>query len=80
MCIRDSGSPTLRFTHRTARVTIVLTDYTEGLPSVRLTGLSTEGGNPAEITPVSYTHLDVYKRQFIHSPWRYSHAFHGDYG
>ena len=30
------GSPTLRFTHRTARVTIV---------------------------PVSYTHLDVYKRQ-----------------
>ena len=25
------GSPTLRFTHRTARVTIVLTDYTEGL-------------------------------------------------
>ena len=44
------GSPTLRFTHRTARVTIVLTDYTEGLASVRLTGLSTEGGNPAEIT------------------------------
>ena len=32
------GSPTLRFTHRTARVTIVL-------------------------TAVSYTHLDVYKRQ-----------------
>ena len=25
------GSPTLRFTHRTARVTVVLTDYTEGL-------------------------------------------------
>ena len=45
------GSPTLRFTHRTARVTIVLTDYTEGLASVQLTGLSTEGGNPAEITP-----------------------------
>ena len=45
------GSPTLRFTHRTARVTIVLTDYAEGLASVRLTGLSTEGGNPAEITP-----------------------------
>ena len=44
------GSPTLRFTHRTARVTVVLTDYTEGLASVRLTGLSTEGGNPAEIT------------------------------
>ena len=45
------GSPTLRFTHRTARVTIVLTDYTEGLASVRLTGLSTEGDNPAEIIP-----------------------------
>ena len=45
------GSPTLRFTHRTARVTIVLTDYTEGLASVQLTGLSTKGDNPAEITP-----------------------------
>ena len=45
------GSSTLRFTHRTARVTIVLTDYTEGLATVRLTGLSTEGDNPAEITP-----------------------------
>ena len=45
------GSPTLRFTHRTARVTVVLTDYTEGLASVRLTGLSTEGDNLAEITP-----------------------------
>ena len=45
------GSPTLRFTHRTARVTIVLTDYTEGLASVWLSGLSTEGDNPAEITP-----------------------------
>ena len=45
------GSPTLRFTHRTARVTIVLTDYTEGLASVRLTGLSTEGDNPDIITP-----------------------------
>ena len=45
------GSPTLHFTHRTARVTIVLTDYTEGLSSVQLTGLSTKGDNPAEITP-----------------------------
>ena len=45
------GSPTLRFTHRTARVTVVLTDYTEGLASVRLTGLSTEGDNPDIITP-----------------------------
>ena len=45
------GSPTLRFTHHTALVTIVLTDYTEGLASVQLTGLSTEGDNPAIIVP-----------------------------
>ena len=45
------GSPTLRFTHRTARVTIVLTDYTEGLASVQQTGLSTEGDNPDIIVP-----------------------------
>ena len=45
------GSPTLRFTHRTARVTIVLTDYTEELASVQLTGLSTEGDNPDIIVP-----------------------------
>ena len=45
------GSPTLRFTHRTARVTVVLTDYTEGLASVQLTGLSTEGDNPDIIAP-----------------------------
>lgn len=45
------GSPRLRFTHRTARVTIVLTDYTEGLASVQLTGLSTEGDNPDIIVP-----------------------------
>lgn len=45
------GSPTLRFTHHTARVTVILTDYTEGLASVRLTGLSTENDNPDIITP-----------------------------
>ena len=45
------GNPTLRFTHRTARVTVILTDYTEGMASVKLTGLSTENGNPAEIAP-----------------------------
>ena len=45
------GNPTLRFTHRTARVTVVLTDYTEEQIFVRLTGLSTENGNPAVITP-----------------------------
>lgn len=45
------GSPTLRFTHRTARVTVVLTNYTEGLASVQLTGLSTKGDNPDIIVP-----------------------------
>ena len=32
-------------------MTVVLTDYTEGLASVRLTGLSTENDNPDKITP-----------------------------
>lgn len=45
------GNPTLRFTHGTARVTVILTDYTEGMASVKLTGLSTENGNPAQIIP-----------------------------
>ena len=45
------GSPTLRFTYRTARVTVVLTDYTEGLASVQLTGVSTAGDNPDIIVP-----------------------------
>ena len=45
------GNPTLRFTHRTARVTVILTDYTEEMASVKLTGLSTENGNPAQIIP-----------------------------
>ena len=45
------GNPTLRFTHRTARVTVVLTEYTEEQIFVRLTGLSTENGNPAVIAP-----------------------------
>ena len=45
------GNPTLRFTHRTARVTVALTDYTEERMFVRLTGLSTADGNPAVIAP-----------------------------
>ena len=62
------GNPTLRFTHRTARVTVILTDYTEGLKSVSLTGLSTEGGNPAEITPCdkgSYTYTALVAPQSV---------------
>ena len=49
------GNPTLRFTHRTARVTVVLTDYTEEQMFVWLTGLSTENGNPAVIAPQTVT-------------------------
>ena len=45
------GNPTLRFTHRTARITVILTDYTEEQMFVWLTGLSTENGNPAVIAP-----------------------------
>ena len=62
------GNPTLRFTHRTARVTIVLTDYTEGLASVRLTSLSTEGGNPDIIVPYdkgSNTHTALVAPQSV---------------
>ena len=45
------GNPTLRFTHRTARVTVILTDYTEERMFVRLTGLSSESVAPDVITP-----------------------------
>ena len=45
------GNPTLRFTHRTARVTVALTDRPEESMNVRLTGLSTENENPAVIAP-----------------------------
>ena len=49
------GNPTLRFTHRTARVTVILTDYTEERMFVRLTGLSTE--NPYNKGGDTYTAL-----------------------
>ena len=45
------GNTTLRFTHRTARVTVALTDCPEESMNVRLTGLSTENENPAVIAP-----------------------------
>ena len=45
------GNPMLRFTHRTARVTVALTNRPEESMNVRLTGLSTENENPAVITP-----------------------------
>ena len=45
------ANPTLHFTHRTARVTVALTDCPEESMNVRLTGLSTENENPAVIAP-----------------------------
>ncbi len=45
------ATPTLRFTHRTARVTVALTNRPEESMNVRLTGLSTENENPAVIAP-----------------------------
>ena len=45
------ANPTLHFTHRTARVTVALTDRPEESMNVQLTGLSTVDGNPAAITP-----------------------------
>ena len=45
------SDPKLTFTHRTARVTVALTDCPEESMNVRLTGLSTENENPAVITP-----------------------------
>ena len=49
------GAPSLKFTHRTARLTVTLTPG-DGINSVeeatlKFTGLDTEGGNPASITP-----------------------------
>ena len=45
------ANPMLRFTHRTARVTVALTNRPEESMKVRLTGLSTENENPAVIAP-----------------------------
>ena len=45
------ANPTLRFTHRTARVTVALTNRPEESMNVRLTGLSIENENPAVIAP-----------------------------
>lgn len=45
------ANPTLRFTHRTARVTVALTNRPEESMNVWLTGLSTENENPAVIAP-----------------------------
>ena len=72
------GSPIARFTHRTARVTIVLTDYTEGLASVQLTGLSTEGDNPDIIVPYdkgSNTYTAIVAPQNVGS-WHYLYYLH----
>lgn len=45
----NGGTPTLHFTHRTARISLTLSGSTSDVSSVRLTNLSTDGGNPGEI-------------------------------
>ena len=48
-CITSEGTPTLHFTHRTARISLTLSGSTSDVSSVRLTNLSTADGNPGEI-------------------------------
>lgn len=45
----NGGTPTLDFTHRTARISLTLSGSTSDVSSVRLTNLSTANGNPGEI-------------------------------
>ena len=45
----NEGTPTLAFTHRTARISLTLSGSTSDVSSVRLTNLSTADGNPGEI-------------------------------
>lgn len=57
--------PTLEFTHRTARLTVTLTPG-DGINRVeeatlKFTGLDTEGGNPASITPYHTAETVVYE-------------------
>lgn len=57
--------PILEFTHRTARLTVTLTPG-DGINSVeeatlKFTGLDTEGGNPASITPYHTVGTVVYE-------------------
>ena len=45
----NGGTPTLAFTHRTARIVVTVSSGTSSISSVRLTNLSTADGNPGEI-------------------------------
>ena len=45
----NGGTPTLVFTHRTARIVVTVSSGTSSISSVRLTNLSTANGNPGEI-------------------------------
>ena len=45
----NEGTPTLDFTHRTARISVTVSGGTSSISSVRLTNLSTADGNPGEI-------------------------------
>ena len=59
------GSPSLKFTHRTARLTVTLTpgdgiNSVEGA-AVKLLGLNTTNGNPSFITPYHVAETAVYE-------------------
>ena len=45
----NGGTPTLAFTHRTARIVVTVSSGTQTVSSVYLTNLSTADGNPGEI-------------------------------
>ena len=45
----NGGTPTLVFTHSTARIVVTVSSGTSSISSVRLTNLSTANGNPGEI-------------------------------
>ena len=47
----NEGTPTLHFTHRTARISLTLSGSTSDVSSVRLTNLSTADGNPSPCRP-----------------------------
>lgn len=45
----NGSTPTLAFTHRTARIVVTVSSGTSSISSVRLTNLSAADGNPGEI-------------------------------
>ena len=64
MCIRHSPSPELRIGGREATVAVFITCYGEPLEVIRRTALAARDLRGQH--SVSYTHLDVYKRQALY--------------